>query len=564
MKLSTMLKWMSAVVIVLSAVTMASVFMLRVSFQEQRAAVDRQAEFKQLGLDLMNAFMYMTDEARQYAIFGEIVHYDNYMRERHETKTSERVLQRLTELQAPREELDLIKQAIASYDELSKQEEEAFAAVKAKDLAKARLLLYGSLYQSKQKMVLEPIFKFQETVNARAQKEAEEAIQKVYRMESIAIILSVLLIVSVLSTFYLLYRKVTKPLQQLTEVANEVAAGNLRVPALESRTRDEIGLLSAAVNGMVANLRQLIEQVSQSSEQVAASSQQLSASVEQSAATTTEIARAAQEMAQGAEAQVAGAEAGANSLQELSLGIERVAETSAVVSDASAQTAREAERGNESIEQAVRQISSISRSVHELASVVKVLGERSEEIGHIIEVINTLSAQTNLLALNAAIEAARAGEQGRGFAVVAEEVRKLAEQSQASAGKITALIHDIQKDTARAIEVMETGTREVEVGRNVVEEAGQAFRRIFQAAQQVAVQIQEVSAASVQMTTGSQQAAASVREMTNIAAQTAEHSRAVAAATEEQLASMQELSATAESLSQMAQQLSDALKRFQL
>ncbi|MFY0542577.1 methyl-accepting chemotaxis protein [Brevibacillus sp. H7] len=564
MKLSSLLKMMSAVVIVLSLITMASIFMLRLSFNEQREAVARQAEFKQLGLDLVNASLYLTNEAREYSIFGEVVHFDNYQREVTETKTREKVLQRLAELNAPKEELDLIKQAIANSNELAAQEEEAFAAVKAKDLPKARLLMFGSTYQAKQKFVMDPIMMFQEKMNARVKSEADAAIQQFHLIQWIASTLVFVLITLILCTFYLLHRKVTKPLQLVTEVANQVAEGNLQVAVPEIKKKDEIGILAAAVNQMVVNLRQVIEQVTLSTEQVAASSQQLSASIEQSTATTTQIAKTMQEVALGAEAQVQGAEAGAASLKELAEGIQRVAETSSVVSDVSRQTAKEAAEGNESIERAVRQIGLISHSVNDLAAVVKVLDERSEEIGQIVEVINSISAQTNLLALNAAIEAARAGEQGRGFAVVADEVRKLAEQSQASASQIAGLIHDIQVDTARAMEVMAEGTKEVEVGRDVVEEAGQAFRRILEAAQQAAAQIQEVSAASVQMTAGSQQAATAVEEMTRIAAQSADHSRMVSGASEEQLATMQQLSATAESLSHMAQELSDAIKTFKL
>lgn len=564
MRLSTFLKLMGAVVFTLSAITMVSIFWLRFSFAEQREAVARQAEFKQLGLDLVNANAFLTNEARQYAIFGERVHYDNYLREANETKTREKVLQRLTEMNAPQDELDLIKKSIENSAELTKQEAEAFAAVEAKDLPRARLLLFGSTYVAKQQTMLEPVMQFQEKMNARAKQEAEAAINKFEWIALAANVLIVVLIISVLITFYLLYRKVSKPLLKVTETANQVAEGNLRVARLESKSKDELGMLANAVNDMVFNLRNLIEQVTQSAEQVAASSEQLSASIEQSAQTTTHITLTVQEMATGAETQVAGAEAGVASLKELTAGIQRAADTSSVVSETSVDTAKEAERGNESIQLAVRQIGLISQSVKDLAGVVKILGERSQEIGQIVEVINNIAAQTNLLALNAAIEAARAGEHGRGFAVVADEVRKLAEQSQDSAGQIASLIDIIREDTSRAIVVMEAGTKEVEIGMNVVREAGEAFTQILQSARQVAAEIQEVSAASEQMTAGSQQAAASVEEMTRIAAKAAANAKTVAAASEDQLATMEEITATADSLSQMAQELNDVIKRFKL
>jgi methyl-accepting chemotaxis protein len=562
MRIGTKLKLMSGVVTLLSIITIASIFMLEISFREQREAVARKEEFKQLGEQLMASFLYMTDEARQYAIFGDETHLANYMREKNETKTSERVIKRLTELHAPQAELELIKQAIAHSQEMVAQEEEAFKAVSSKDLPKARLLMYGSSYTNKQKVVLDPIRQFQDQMNKRAQNEAEAAIRKFELISYFSTAITFILIVSVLVTFFLLYRRVTKPLARLTDIANEVAKGNLQVEQLASKGKDEIAQLSSAVNGMVLHLRQLLVQVSETTEQVAAASQELAASIEQTTRSTNRIALSIQDVARGAETQVQGAEKGVDTIRELTNGIQRVAETTELVTEASVLTAKEAEHGNEAIQQAVGQINLIYESVRDLGSVVRVLGERSNEIGQIVEAINTIAAQTNLLALNAAIEAARAGEHGRGFAVVADEVRKLAEQSQESAGRITSLIQVIQADTLRAMEVMEAGSKEVEAGIRVVRTAGDAFQRILQAAQRVAEQVREVSTASAEMRAGSHMVSAAVEEMTHIATATENHSRMVAVASEEQLAAMQEIAATADSLSQMAQNLNDAIKKF--
>ncbi|WP_371363682.1 methyl-accepting chemotaxis protein [Sporomusa rhizae] len=206
----------------------------------------------------------------------------------------------------------------------------------------------------------------------------------------------------------------------------------------------------------------------------------------------------------------------------------------------------------------------IEETVRNSAQVVAKLGERSKEIGQIVDAISGIAGQTNLLALNAAIEAARAGEQGRGFAVVAEEVRKLAEQSQEAAKKIAGLIGEIQGDTDKAVASMNDGTREVNVGADVVNAAGVAFREIIDMVSQVSSQIKEISAAIQQMASGSQQIVGSVKKIDDLSKSSAGEAQNVSAATEEQLASMEEIASASQALAQLAQDLQVAVARFRV
>ena len=194
--------------------------------------------------------------------------------------------------------------------------------------------------------------------------------------------------------------------------------------------------------------------------------------------------------------------------------------------------------------------------------MVAELGDRSKAIGQIVATISGIAGQTNLLALNAAIEAARAGEQGRGFAVVAEEVRKLAEQSQEATKQISALIGAIQSDTEQAVTAMDNGTREVKLGTEVVNAAGQAFQEIVGLVGQVSDQIKEVSATIEQMAIGSQQIVGSVNQIDLLAKEAAAQAQTVSAATEEQSASMEEIASSSQSLAQLAMELRDAVGKF--
>ena len=178
--------------------------------------------------------------------------------------------------------------------------------------------------------------------------------------------------------------------------------------------------------------------------------------------------------------------------------------------------------------------------------------------------ISGIAGQTNLLALNAAIEAARAGEQGRGFAVVAEEVRKLAEQSQEATKKIADLIGEIQSETGRAVEAMNTGTKEVKSGSGVVAVAGQSFEQIVALINQVTEQVRGISTNIQHMAKGSQAVVVSVNEITETSKNTVGQTQSISAATEEQSASMQEIASSSQALAKLAEELQEAVNVFRV
>jgi methyl-accepting chemotaxis protein len=355
-----------------------------------------------------------------------------------------------------------------------------------------------------------------------------------------------------------------RPLLRTIRVANQVAAGDLRVEELTSARKDEIGQLMRSVNTMVVSLRELIGRVTDGAQQVAQSADDLTASTEQTTLTTEQITTSIQEVAVGSENIVESATTAYQLIDEMSHGIGRIAETAVVVAEASMETTHEAERGNESVQRAVEQMDQIRETVHGSAEAFRVLEQRSHEIEKIVEVITGIANQTNLLALNAAIEAARAGEHGKGFAVVADEVRKLAEQSGESAGQIIQLIQTIQEETTRAVGSMDEVIKEVESGTQVVHEAGDAFGRILLMAKQVSDQIQDVTASSEEMTANSYQVAQAVAGMTETAKTSAGNAETVAAASEQQLATIEEISASSETLSKLAHELQELVGKFKV
>lgn len=357
---------------------------------------------------------------------------------------------------------------------------------------------------------------------------------------------------------------IAKPLGLAAANVREVARGNLTVKRLNFQFHDEIGQLAQELDMMTDNLCNLVRQVAQTAEQVAASSQELTAIADQSAQAANQVAGAITEVAQGADRQLKSVTDTSAVIEEMSAGIEQIAANAGTVAGTTDQTAQASDAGSKAVDAAISQMDKIEQTVARSANVVAKLGERSKEIGQIVDTISGIAGQTNLLALNAAIEAARAGEQGRGFAVVAEEVRKLAEQSQEAAKHIALLIGEIQGDTNDAVLAMRDGTREVHTGAGVVNSAGQSFREIQLLIKQVSQQVAEISSAIQQMATGSQQIVALVHDVDQVSKATAGQTQTVSAAAQEQSASMEEIAGSSQSLAQLAGNLQLIIGNFKM
>ncbi|WP_342554565.1 methyl-accepting chemotaxis protein [Paenibacillus sp. FSL R7-0652] len=381
---------------------------------------------------------------------------------------------------------------------------------------------------------------------------------------------NIILVVSIVATLLALFialfiaSMISRPIKKMTEAASAIADGDLTGEAITLKNRDELGILAAAFNTMSTNLRSMIQSVSETSEQVAASSEELLASAEQNTKASEQITETVEELSVGTANQVDIVKRSSQEMNEMALGSEQIAELAQSVSVSAVDAANQSAEGNQIIQQAVQQMGAVRNSIASLRELVTGLGERSAEIGTITEVINNIARQTNLLALNAAIEAARAGEHGRGFAVVAGEVRKLAEESSASAQQISEIVQLIQQDTNHAVEAVKVNSNETEAGIELVTAAGEAFEQISNAANKVAGDIEEVSAGSEEMSASTNEVVSYVTQISNIASEAAGAAHNVSAATQEQLASMEEIASSAGMLSKMAEELQGQVGKFKV
>jgi len=392
--------------------------------------------------------------------------------------------------------------------------------------------------------------------------EAYSALYNVLYTDLVLILIVVILLIFCLN--YLVNKKIIKRLSQLATIATRVAQGDLVPIRISNKPNDEIGVLITAFATMTENLRNLVDQVVKVTEKITVNSDQLHNTSSQSSTAATHIAEAISEVSATTVTQVADVTRSVVAMKEMAVAINHIATTAAELSEQSYKTSQSAEDGGRSVDDANKQISIISQSVRHSAQVVQNLGESSKQISGIVDVISGIAGQTNLLALNAAIEAARAGEQGRGFAVVAEEVRKLAEQSQAAAQKIVGIINEIQKETNVAVSVINQGAQEVAQGAEVVTIAGERFWQIVSQIQGLNNNIQEVTAAAEQLTASSENVVGLSENVKEKTASAAEHIHTISSFTEEQSASMQGITDSSNSLAKMAEELNTLVNRFKL
>jgi methyl-accepting chemotaxis protein len=191
-------------------------------------------------------------------------------------------------------------------------------------------------------------------------------------------------------------------------------------------------------------------------------------------------------------------------------------------------------------------------------------GTQVQKIGKIVEVITGIAQKTNLLALNATIEAARAGEYGRGFAVVAEEIRKLADSSSDSAGEISRLIESIREESQKVQSSMQASIREMDSERAALDTTSSAFEEIIQTAVATQTKATSIAELSQNQAEGATGMVAAIDEISRVVSDNAAATQEVSAATEEQSASMEEMARSAQDLSALAEQLLEAVRRFQL
>ncbi len=385
------------------------------------------------------------------------------------------------------------------------------------------------------------------------------------------------------------FAKMVSYLKEMAGVSEAIAGGNLTV---EVKPRSPNDTLGNAFVKMVDGLGRLVRGVRDASAQVATASGQVanasddsakiglqaSSAIDEVTSTMHEMSVNVQNMVKSTQVQASSVSETSASIDQMVASIQRVADTAKVLLDISNRSREEVHSGISTMEKATDGLNRINATITSSGEIIGALGQRADDIGKIIEVIDDLAEQTNLLALNAAIEAARAGEHGLGFAVVADEVRKLAEKSAQSTKEISELIQSIQKEARKAVENMDRSTGIVNEGLDLGGELNGALRKISNVVTEVYKFAQEIGAATNEQSHGSSQIARATtrlneitHEINSAVEEQASGAQAVVKAMERMRELVQqstsgstELAASAEQMSKMSRGLLDFMDRFAL
>jgi methyl-accepting chemotaxis protein len=350
-------------------------------------------------------------------------------------------------------------------------------------------------------------------------------------------------------------------LREAADAAGRIAGGDLTVQPAPRSERDVLG---TAFTSMAGQLRSLVGRLSGSAARLGAASQQM-------ASTSVEAGRAVEEIATAMEGMSTGAREQVDTVERTRALAEEMAGASRASADQVTATQRSAEEARTLAREGAATVSAASQTMRGLrttsgraSETIRELGEKSEEIGTIVDTIAGIAKQTDLLALNAAIEAARAGEHGRGFAVVADEVRKLAEESGRATAAVGALVEQVQAQTRRAIEAVDAGTEVGEQGVTAVEAARASFERIDAAVDEMAERVTQIAAAIDEVADGSDRVRSDIVTVAEVAERSSVSTDQVSASTQQTSAATQEITASATELAQTADELEALVGTFRL
>ncbi|MEJ6949836.1 methyl-accepting chemotaxis protein [Natronospora cellulosivora (SeqCode)] len=393
-----------------------------------------------------------------------------------------------------------------------------------------------------------------------------EVLAGVYSIRNMMMIIAIIAMIIAVIIMYILGNRIAKPIILTAKIAEAISDNDLteKIPDRYLKRDDEVGVLTNSINKMIDNLGDIVGNMSYIASDLTASSQELSASSEEISASAEQVSIAIQDVASGAEEQTALIDVTRTNVKNLTKEIYNVEEMSNTMNMQKDNVINNINNGNEAVNKSIDKVQEVKKQTSVVSKNIDELGQLSQEIGEIVELINGISAQTNLLALNAAIEAARAGEAGRGFSVVADEIRGLAEESSESTEKIASLISGIHDRVNITVEKMKDAENAVDSSVGAIQTTEDSFAEINKTVNELSNLIKDITLSSKEMSRDSNQVENTVEEIVTVSQEASSNAEEVAASSEEQSASTEEIARSSESLAEMAQKLAELVEQFKV
>ena len=370
----------------------------------------------------------------------------------------------------------------------------------------------------------ETMFQLIELQGAVAKEEFEKAESNFNSVRNMAIVSIVGGLMLGLGLAFWIIRSITTSLNQVRTTIADVERDSDFTRRVDVSSEDEVGQTAKSFNQLIATMQETARSVLHNVGKVSDGVASLASSSDQVATSSLQQSEAASAMAA--------------SVEQMTVSISHVSDSAREALTISRKSGELSAQGGQVIHRAVDEMNQIAGTVREASGAIDNLGQQSDQITSVVQVIKEVADQTNLLALNAAIEAARAGEQGRGFAVVADEVRKLAERTTKATEEIAAMVNAIQDSARSAVTTMETAVERVGSGASLAQQAGDAINQIKSGADQVIQVVNDITSALAEQTVASNDIAAHVEQVAQMTEENsaAASSAASAAANVEQLA----------------------------
>jgi len=382
-------------------------------------------------------------------------------------------------------------------------------------------------------------------------------------LRNVMIVAAIVTLAILAIILFIFISRVLKPIFRLQDTVQQVADGDLTVRA-NIHSNDEIGELGKGFDRMLDQMNGLITTVTHSASNVLASSQNLSAVSEETNATSEEIASALAEITRGVVKSAENAETVTTRADLLNQQIHFANTTASEMAGLATEAVSFNTDGRAQMSILSSSFNNWNQDLQQMGGMIGSLEDKVKAISSVIDAITAISSQTNLLALNASIEAARAGEHGKGFAVVADEVRQLAEQSARSAEQVRSTIHELQNGTQHVIEQMNSTRDTFERQSTVVTDTEGIFERISSFIGDMQSRIHQVTTALQEMDVHKNDVSEQIQILLSTTEQSAAACEEVSASSDEQLHAIGSVAEAAEALTQLSEDLSDAVERFKI